>query len=112
MWVVLCLALICFVSATDDAIDPFADLNCSTPCNKAIDLFFGMCDHFMLFSHLCVAIDTSASLSPSEMSNARDFMKNLLPLLAIAPGDDTKVEISVSFFWIHNGMIESQVILF
>lgn len=31
-------------------------------------------------------------------------MKQLLPLLAIAPGDDTKVEIGISFFWIHNGM--------
>jgi hypothetical protein len=41
------------------------------------------------------------------MGDLRGFIHDMLPLLAIAPGDDTKVELGIAFFWIHNGMLPS-----
>lgn len=121
LFVVLVLAI--SVRAVDDT-------NCSNACNKPIDLFIGtlflyafaffflflpfLLPFFRSFVHSFslillwyvdfLAIDTSASLSPTDMGNLRQFIHDLIPMLAIAPGDDSKVELGISFFWIHNGM--------
>jgi hypothetical protein len=44
------------------------------------------------------------------MSDLRAFVHGMLPLLSIAPGDDTKVELGISFFWIHSGMLSYDIL--